>query len=89
MLHGNQILGYATMRLLVDGLKMTGGFRLSGVMSADPSPDGVHARGGTSHGNYCCVNCIATLLEAVLFNVVAFLTFTILSLCSVLFLTHS
>lgn len=37
----------------------------------------MHARGGTSHGNYCCVNCIATLLEAVLFNVVAFLTFTI------------
>lgn len=65
MLHGDLILGYAPMTplgLLVDGLKMTGGFRLPGVMSADPSPDGVHARGGTSHGNYCCVNCIATLL---------------------------
>lgn len=70
-------------------VKRTGGFRLSGVMSADPSPDAVRAKGGASHGSCCWVNCTATLLKAVLFRVDACLALAVSSLCSVLFLTQS
>lgn len=77
------------MRLLVGGLKTTGEFRLPGVTSADPSPDGVHARRGASHASRCGVSCMATWLQVVLLNVVAFLTFIVLSLCSVFCLARS